>query len=764
MMLSKLLSTSALTGVWAALACVCASAAFAAPDAPVQVPGDAAVEVVVTGQKVSRSLQKTTDSVAVTSARKIQDENLQDIYDVFARTANVTETYGGTGFSIRGIRNDSITGGGAGSLSTIYFDGAALPDGAVASTPLDMWDVRQVEVYRGPQSTLQGLNALAGAVIINSVDPSNDWNVKARVMGADSGDRSVAVAGGGPLVTDKLAFRIALEDSHTEGLVYNPTRKEYVDEADALNARAKLLWTPTADAKIGLTLSHIERDGGYLYTYSRTDVPNWYDNRTDYSDAPNDGRNRTDIVTLKGDYNLSDRWTMSAVASWNHVKTYGSYDGDYTAADVAYGVNRYDDKTFSQELHFNYKGNRLQGLVGIYHVKRDSSTVTASLTNVDLPKTTLASALIAYGLPATTANAVVDLYAAAFPVIPVDFSADTPETTENAAIFADGTYQLTEKLSLIGGLRYDYEDYTTGTSATAKLKGSYPDPAAYGAYAALITALNGAIDSQVTAAGQTTPASTRTFRAFLPKAGVKYAFTPDISGSFTVQRGYRAGGSSVNTARSSVVAYDPEYTWNYEASLRSAWFDGSLIVNANAYYIDWTDQQVLVNLGLNAYDYQTENAGKSHLYGFEVEASQRVSSAFQWYGSLGYSRTKFDEFVVTSGTLFADYTDAEFAYAPHYTIALGGTYRWTNGVFANLNANHTSGAYSGTDVTEQQAYSVDAKTLVNAKVGYETEHWGLYLYASNLLDERYVSYWRSEYNLALPGAPRKIGISLETHW
>ncbi|MDV6332760.1 TonB-dependent receptor [Asticcacaulis sp. 201] len=759
----KLLSTSALAGVLALLTCAGAPPAMAA-DEGAQVPGEGAVEVVVTGQKVSRSLQKTTDSVAVTTARKIQDENLQTVYDVFARTANVTETYGGTGFSIRGIRNDSITGGGAGSLSTIYFDGAALPDGAVASAPLDMWDVRQVEVYRGPQSTLQGLNALAGAVIINSVDPSSEWNLKARIMASDSGDRSFAVAGGGPLVTDKLAFRIAAESAYADGLVYNPTRKEYVDESDTLNTRAKLLWTPNADLKVGLALSHIERDGGYLYTYTRTDVPDWYDNRTDDSNSPNVGKNRTDIATLKGDYTLSDRWTLSAVTSWNHVKTYGAYDGDYTAVNRAYGVNRYDDKTFSQELRFNYKGDRLNGLIGLYHVKRDSSTVTASLTNVDLPKTTLANALIAYGLPSATATSVVDMYAAAFPVIPVDFAADTPEAIENAAIFADGTYQLTGKLSLIGGLRYDYEDYTTGTSATAKLSGTYPDPANYGAYAALITALNGAINAQVTAAGQATPASTRSFRAFLPKAGLKYSFTPDITGSITIQRGYRAGGSSVNTARSSVVAYDPEYTWNYEASLRSAWLGGSLIVNANAYYIDWTDQQVLVNLGLNAYDYQTENAGKSHLYGFEVEASQRLSSAFQWYGSLGYSRTKFDDFTVTAGTLFADYTGAEFAYAPHYTLALGGTYRWRNGVFANLNANYTSGAYSGTDVAEQVNYSVDAKTLVNAKIGYETDHWGLYLYVNNLFDERYVSYYRESYNLALPGAPRKLGLSLETRW
>ena len=238
--------------------------------------------------------------------------------------------------------------------------------------------------------------------------------------------------------------------------------------------------------------------------------------------------------------------------------------------------------------------------------------------------------------------------------------------------------------------------------------------------------------------------------------------TDDVTAGFVVQRGYRSGGSSANTARSQVFAYDPEHTWNYEASLRSTWLDGAVTLNANAYYVDWTDQQVSVNFGLNLYDYHTVNAGKSHLYGFEVEGGWRVSSAFDLYGSVGHSKTKFDEFEVDLGNA-TNLSGTEFAYAPAWTLAAGANYRWNSGFVANVNASYRSAVY-----TESGAYQagsrVDARTLVNAKIGYETDRWGLYVYGENILDEHYMSYNRTEWNQAVLGDPRVVGMILQANW
>ena len=744
----------------------------------VPAPDATAVEaIIVTGEKTSRTLQQTVSSVSVTTAGKIERENIQTLYDVVNRTANMSETYGKMGFTIRGVSNSNVSGGGTGGLATVYVDGAALPETAVFSGPLEMWDIGQVEVLRGPQSTLQGRNSLAGAVIIRSTDPTFDYHFRARATVASGDERSIAFAGGGPLIADQLAFRLAVEKKEADGFIDNPTRHEDADSIDNLSVRGKLLLTPTAlpGLKVLATYAHNKRDSGYLFTYARTDTPDYYDHRVDYSNDPTRTDAKTDIFTLESSYKLSDPLTVTAIASWNRVKTLGSYDTDYTAARIAYGTREQTYKTASQELRLNYEGERLTGLLGLYHARREGQDVTTSLTNVDFPKPTLVSVLtstLLAGVPSPTpaqqaaaaaqANTFANLYVAALPVIPVDYRGSQPDEIETTAIFADGAYALTPKLSLLGGLRYDHEENTGSSVQEAVFAGTYPDPAAFGPYGSYVTLVNQFVGGMVAQASATAPESTREFNAFLPKVGVKYDWTPDIATSLVAQRGYRSGGSTVNIARSSVAPYDQEYTWNYEAALRTAWLDGALTVNANAFYVDWKDQQVLVNLGLNTYDYQVENAGKSHLYGFELEVAHRVDAQLSWYASLGHTRTKFDDFTVKVGTTSNDLSGAEFPYAPHWTLNSGVDYRWTNGLVGHLDANYRGKAYSQADVSQASAALVKSRLLLTGRFGYERDHWGAYVFGKNLLNTTYSQYARD--NIALLGDPRVVGVTLETRW
>ena len=177
--------------------------------------------IVVTGEKAARSLQETTTSVAVTTAEKIERENVVNFFDIVQRTANVSETYGPSGFTIRGISNTNVSGGGAGGLATVYVDGAAIPERGLNGGPLDMWDIGQVEILRGPQSTLQGRNALAGAVVIRSAEPSFTFGGRVRGLVSDADDRSLAAVLTGSIVEDQLAFRLAAETRRADGFVYN---------------------------------------------------------------------------------------------------------------------------------------------------------------------------------------------------------------------------------------------------------------------------------------------------------------------------------------------------------------------------------------------------------------------------------------------------------------------------------------------------------------------------------------------------------------
>jgi len=720
-------------------------------------------EIIVTGEKTDRTLQETTTSVSVTTNRRIAQENVLTIQDVYNRTANVSETFGASGFSIRGIDQRGVSSGGDAATATVFIDGAPVSQDVLSNGPTDMWDVAQVEIFRGPQSTIQGLNALAGAVHIRTQDPTFDWNLKGRALISSFDTTQFAVAGGGPLVPGELAFRVSAEKRDSDGYIRNITRDAPESGVDSTSIRGKLLWTPSAlpDFEARLGYHHFETKGGYLFTYVDRSVGDYFDNRTNPSDYPNSSDVDNDQVTLDMHYDLGGGLSLSALSTYTDTNFIRKYDGDYSAASIAYSDIAGGSEIFTQELRLNYESDRLSGLAGLFYYNRDQYRRSHQVTLVPTPGPTIAQLLQQrVGLKAETANLAANLYTAALPNIPVDYTSDFPTKVETMAIFADGRYRLTDRLSLLGGFRYDRERNKIGGEALATFVGTLPNPAAFDPQvAAVVPLINAAVLGLVDDANGSAPVGARTFNAFLPKGGVEMAWTPDIATAFVVQRGYRSGGSGFNTARSQLFAYDPEFTWNYELSLRSSWLDGQLTANANAFYIDWKDQQTTANFGNGTYDTHTVNAGKSHLYGFELELAHRVSPAFDWYASLGHTRTKFDEFVTDVGSI-TDLSGLEFPYAPKWTLAGGANVRFGGGFNANVNASYRSAVYS--DVSTPQSDSrVGARTLVNARIGYETDHWSLSLFANNLLDEKYDQYVNGVTNFAIIGVPPSVGVILE---
>lgn len=717
-------------------------------------------EIIVTGEKASRSLQETTASVSVTTDKGLAEENILTIQDVYNRTANVSETYGASGFSIRGIDQRGVSGGGDAATATVFVDGAPVPQDVLSNGPTDMWDVAQIEIFRGPQSTIQGLNALAGAVHIRTQDPTFDWSLKGRALVSSFDTTQFAVAGGGPLVPGELAFRVSAEKRDSDGYIRNITRNEPESPVDSISIRGKLLWTPSAlagfEARLGY--HHFETKGGYLFTYVDRSVGDYFDNRTNPSDYPNSSDVDNDQVTLDLRYDLGSGLSLSTLGTWTDTDFIRKYDGDSSAASRAYSDIAGGAETFTQELRLNFEGDRLSGLAGLFYYNRDQYRRAHQVTLVPTPGPTIAN-LLTPALGAQTAAQVAALYTAALPNIPVDYTSDFPTKVETMAVFADARYRLTDRLSLLGGFRYDRERNKIGGEAIATFVGTLPDPAAYGPLAPAFAGVNAAVLGLVDDANGSAPVGTRTFNAFLPKGGVEMAWTPNLSTAFVLQRGYRSGGSGFNTARSQLFPYNPEFTWNYELSLRSAWLDGRLTVNANAFYIDWADQQTTANFGNGTYDTHTVNAGKSHLYGFELELAHRVSSVFDWYASVGHTRTKFDEFVTDVGSI-TDLSGLEFPYAPRWTLAGGANVRFGGGFNANVNASYRSAVYADVSIPQSDS-RVGGRTLVNARIGYEADQWSLSLFANNLFDEKYNQYINSFTNFAIIGAPRSVGVILE---
>lgn len=754
-----LLCTAALAGATPGLAQqMPAPAQDAAPD-----------DIVVTGEKSNRTLQKTPTSVAVTTPERIRQENILTVQDVYNRTANMSETYGSAGFTIRGINNQGVGAGGNADTATVYVDGAPIPREALFGGPTDLWDIDQVEVLRGPQSTIQGLNALAGAVVLTTRDASvTDYSADGRVLWTNRNDRTFSVAAGGPLIRDELGIRLSAERRADRGIIRNVTRGGYDDALRMLNLRGKLHWTPQALPGLDVKASYnrVRRDGGYLYEYTNIAAPDFYEHRQATGDQPNRGYIRSDIATLNIGYEIASRLRLSSVTSFNRSATLAQTDADGTAADVQFINNDSRYRTWTQELRLNYEGERFSGVLGGWAYRRSGGLDADNRLNIATPVTTIVSLLQSGGFPATAARQIATAYATALPQIPVRYIGDQPLSVRNAALFGDGRLKVTDRLSLLAGFRYDHEDNRYGAETIVTFNGTLPSPSAFGTAGSplnlAVTAINRGVLGLIAQAASARASNARSFDAFLPKAGVSMDWTPDVTTTFTVQRAYRSGGSSQNPARATLVAYDPEYSWNYEGSLRSRWLGGRLTVNANVFYVDWRNQQTTAFFGLNTYDYNTVNAGKSHLYGGELEVQGRLNRMIDAYLSAGYVRTTYDRFTLPTGsTSTVDLVGSQFPYAPRWTLA-GGINGRFGAITGNVNANYRSSVYTVVGTAQNQS-RVAGRTVVNARLGYDGGRWAPFAFVRNLLDAHYLQYQTPDGNRGIVGDPRTLGVGVELH-
>ncbi|WP_414632513.1 TonB-dependent receptor plug domain-containing protein, partial [Alteromonas australica] len=222
-------------------------------------------KIVVLGEKANRTLKDSTSSISVLTADEINNTQYKSVSDALSEIANVV-TLSGALPDIRGVSGNggaggfnSISGGAKGRVSTLI-DGVAQPFVADLSGDSGMWDLQQIEVFRGPQSTSNGRNSIAGSVFIKTNDPTFDWEGAARV-GYRNKDQYIDTAGviSGPIIDDELAFRLSVQslnaDTITDGEGYESNPPDYdIDEIKSNRVRAKLKWQPSE--ALSFMLSH----------------------------------------------------------------------------------------------------------------------------------------------------------------------------------------------------------------------------------------------------------------------------------------------------------------------------------------------------------------------------------------------------------------------------------------------------------------------------------------------------------------------------
>ncbi|MEO1085454.1 MAG: TonB-dependent receptor, partial [Acidobacteriota bacterium] len=614
---------------------------------------------------------------------------------------NVNASFGFKGFSIRGIDQRGF-GGGGGQLVNVTVDGATLNNQATFFGPYSAWDLEQVEIFRGPQSTQQGRNALAGAIILRSADPTYERDFKGRLSVGNLGSSQVSAAANFPLVDDKVALRVSVDNREFDGWVDNPTRGEDdYDFRSALTARAKLRFDMSERFSGLLTFSYTDSSGG-------EDViePDAFpENRFNRSDEPAEEGSIHEITTLELSYILSDRWSLQSTTTVYDHEYVRTEDGDMSPLTGNSLEVDQDDSFFAQQLRFLYAGSGGRSAVlGLYYAdiedRRDSRAT--------LPGEVL-------GLP---------------PGFIVNGLINNRVLTENLAIFGEIDLPLTDRLTLTAGLRLDDEE-----RRDASVQQILIDPPIF----MVPVEPPQDLESQ--------------YDAFLPKLGLSYEVSDNTIASFTFQEGYRAGGRSQSLITLTVSDFEPEQTLNYEFALRTLLPERGLRFNANAFYIDWRDQQVSVRTALDSeFDLITVNAGSSRLYGVEAQLDYRVTEKLDFFSSVGCVETEFTDF--SDGE--ESFTGNEFPFAPNLSATAGLRWRPADRWTLDGSVNYQDSYFSDQD--NNPAFTSDERTVVNLRVSYAWDEFAVSAFARNLFDDDYLI--QAFPNGALSGEPLVAGLEI----
>ncbi|MEM1148612.1 MAG: TonB-dependent receptor, partial [Pseudomonadota bacterium] len=736
-----------------ALATVMAAVPYAqAQEADAETEAEARQEtIVVTGEKQGRSLQDTVASVDVTTADDIAALNIVDLEDVLRRVGNAGFVTTGSGrneqFTLRGVQSQGVTGGTNTPVSTLYIDGAVVPNQAAGAAISNAWDVQQVEVLRGAQSTVQGRNSLIGAIIVNTVDPTDTFDWAARATYGNENTYELSGAVGGPIIEDQVGFRLSGQLTESDGFITRLDGSD-ADAEETTLLRGKLAITPAAIPDLEIMLTGIysdETDGSALIDAADPDA------RIQSADIATRTERELNLFSANVSYDINDALEFVSLTTYSQLTTdeVADFDGA-PALPVPFTAIRFDERDsddFQQEFRLLFETERVRGLVGALYAERsaDDETTTSQtfpipaldltalgLDDVYLGVTQQATAPFnpPMGLPITTPasapRSLADpLIFGAFLPIQSDFTFQPEFTT--TALFGEIEFDVTEKLTLTGGFRYEQEDADYGAGQTNILLETDDQLAVTTGNPGLIPAIAAAVETDYTPlvgpvnaaaiAGGAAPAiasfypqfaqgaiatlagpnfllpieldESQSFEVFLPKAVATYDVSDMISVSLSAQQAYRPGGIGINPVRGTAYIFDEETSWNYEIALRTQSAGGRLTFNLNAFLIDWEDQQLEVTLSPTPQDTEVVNAGESELSGLEATLDYQVNENWDVFASIGLLSTEIsaDDREIVQADPSQSLVGNEFPFAPEYTATIGTSFQYPSGWSGTVDMN-----------------------------------------------------------------------------
>lgn len=566
------------------------------PDEPAQpvpvaakTPPDVLQEVIVTATKRAQAVRDIPSSIAVIKGEQLEQLGMRKVKDILALVPGINMQDEIAGMqrkvSVRGVGPDSGTNQTVGSvMGDIPISD---PYGSATIADPNPWDMRTVEVLKGPQGTLFGATSLAGLIRYVPNAPELDrWQGKVfyDYTMLDRGGNAPSYGGAVNIpIGDTIAVRASGIYQDIPGVLdsRNPARNEDdIDSGKSWMGRVMALWQPTDRLTINLMATREQRhsdDMGITTfadgSYTRDDAPTASPTDNGYSLASLDLRYAFDWATLVSLTGYQEKTSANDVDASNLVVPLARAGISLLRADRdvhTHGVMQElrlvsadDDSRFSWLIGGFYSTYRAD----IRSTLRVSSPDVLDYLTALLPLPVLEQ-LTANGLTLS------------------DSRYDPLDATEQA-LFGEANYDFTDALRLTLGGRL----YRTKVEGTLESKG-------------LSSANNGA-----------TPGSTE--KGWSPKIALTYKPSHDVMFYGTVSRGFQFGGFNLPTVQAANVplSFKSSTLWNYEIGLRTDWFQRTLRFDITGFVLDWTNPQVNQTEGLNSF---VDNVGSTRSLGAET--------------------------------------------------------------------------------------------------------------------------------------------------
>lgn len=718
-------------------------------------------EIIVTAQKREENLQDIPLAVSVIGGEAIANNGGITLENAQYLVPSLNFRKSGTSLNqalfLRGVGTINFSIAAEPSVAAVL-DGVVLSRAGEGFT--DLFDVERIEVLRGPQGTLFGKNASAGVVSIVTKRPTADFGITAEASYFSENEYRGRVTVNLPL-GENLRSRFTGFYGEYDGNISNLTTgnkvngyKHYglrgaieADLGESIRFTLRGDWRKANDDCCAEIIGTTPSNAAAL-ALAGTNIGG-EETRAIRQNLVTATKEESWGIALQADIELGNH-TLTSITSYRGWDNLEIRDGDWL--DQPYiGLNQLHDngpqksKTFSQELRISSPtGQLLEYVLGAYYSKADSDR-TFARSVVTCSASTLAA--IVPGLTPCSTAAGVSTITQPFG------SADFGSVFKNMSFFGQATLNLSDRIRLIGGLRYTNDKLSVDHIRRTVLSGPGIQPNFdAGVYNnGLIATLPAT--GFIAGASNGIPFATQTSNNNLSgKAAVQFDLSDDIMAYASYTRGYKGPAYNIfynlTTVGTGVIA--PETVSAYEAGLKNSFLDGDLIVNFAAYYAKYNNYQANnpdVVAGVRTT--RLTNAGTVSTKGFELDFVARPSRSFTVTGGLAYNKARVVEFKLPPG---ADATaliapGTPLANAPEWKLALGANYEWETGGFANVDFGMQIAMQS------DQIYELSPNPLVrlgSTVDGYATvdlavalvdpaDVWRVTFQVKNLFDESFAS-------------------------